>query len=434
MAFQITISGIDRTASIDLPTVRVNNTLLLKSDTMSFEATTDGSWRPQAGNEVVFTNAGVREFAGVIVSTEEELENPDILRYAVTCKDYTQFFDHHLVQATYPSQAADLTVKDIVTNFANRSGVTFTTANVDPSFILPAQTFPYMPPSEAIKQLADLLEWLFFIDYNKDVHFRALESMASPLPGNLLLADSDVSSYHDLRLSEDISQLKNRIFLRGFSTRSTTQKTFQFTGDGVTTWFPLGYAPWSTDSGDIAVTVAGVPQTILKDNVDGQAGDGKVNPGAYVCFDNMGIRFNQPPAAGAVVSGSLKFAFPAVTAMDDPESQGKMAAREGTDGVYEYAVEDPNLSAPTMDTANSKGQLLLYKYGYPKLTGVFGSFLQGWRAGQSFTLRSLKRMGGLDQKMYVTKVAKTIIQADPVVGGNNRLHYDVSIADSPFVI
>lgn len=431
MAFQTLVAGVDCTAAIDLNSVQVQNTLLLKSDTMNFDLLTDAVAypRPASGNEIVFTNAGDREFAGVIASVEEEALNPSVLTYHVTAKDYTQWFDHHLVQEEYPAQAADVTVKAIVQSYANASGVVFTTTNVHPAFIVADQKFPFVYPSEAIKTLADLIEWGFYIDYNRDVHFYPLEAALSPLPGNILDLDNDLSSYHDCLLREDISQLKNRIYLRGFKTRSTGTQPVHAVGDGVSTWFPIGYPPWSVDPADITVNLNGVPQTVLTDTKDGQPGDGQTNAGAYVCFDNMGIRFNAPPTNGAVISGSFYQRTDAGTAVDDPDSQALIAAREATDGIYEHAIEDPSLTAPTLDTANARAQMLLYKYGYPKLTGSFGSYLQGWRAGQRFTVKAAKRMGGLNQLMYVTKVVKRIVSA----GGEDRLHYDVSISDSPYV-
>lgn len=429
---QITVAGIDRTADIDLQSVQSTNALTLKSDTMDFDLYTDDyASRPSAGNEVIWLIGAAKEFGGIIVHVEEDMIAPGRLVYHCSCKDYSQVFDHHLVQEEYPAGPADEWVKAVVENYANRSGITFTTNNVQPCFDVAAQPFNFVPPSEAIKTYADLVEWNWYIDYDKDVHFAALETFQSPLPGNVLLADSDVASYHDLSLAEDIAQAKNRIFLRGFQTRSTSRQVFRAVGDGSSTWFPVGYPPWSVDAEDINVYVNGVPQPVLTDTKDGTPGDGKTNAGAYVCFDNLGIRFNQPPAAGTVITGDFAYALNAVTAVDDPESQAIMAEREKSDGVYEYAVEDPGLTAASMDTANARAQMLLYKYAYPKLTGSFGSYLGGWRAGQCFQLASAYRMGGVNQRMYVVKVVKRIVRAGD---DEDVLHSDISISDSPYVV
>jgi hypothetical protein len=391
--------------------------------------------RPQGGNEIVFLNGVVREFAGVIVSVEEEEENPDTMLYRVTCKDYSHWFDHRLVVEDYPSQAADLIVKDIVNRYASASGITFTTASVQPGPVIAQQQFNYVPPSESVKTIADTLEYNWYIDYYKDVHFAVLESFVSPLPDNTLNPDLEASRtlYHDLVLSEDVAQVKNRIYLKDFKTRSPGRVPFNQVGDGVSTWFPLGYEPWSIDPVDITALIDGAPQPVKLDGRDGQVGDGQVGPGVFVCFDNLGVRLNQALPVGAVLSGNFapKIQMPIV--VDDAESQAVMKAREvGTDGVYEHAVQDPSLSAATIDTARLKGQLLVYKYGLPKMVGRFGSYFQGWRAGQCFRLVSTRRMGGLDQKMYVVKVTKSIVRADPA--GDNVLHYTVEVSDTPFVV
>lgn len=434
VGFQITVGGVDVTQFVDLSSVQVDNNNSVKADLMSFDVYNDGSLsRPLGGNEVIFLNGSTREFAGVVITVDEELYSPGVRLYRVTCKDYTHWFDHRLVVEYYTSTNADTMVRNIINSYVNPAfypNAPFTTNHVQAAPLLADQRFDYLAPSDAIKQLADLLEWQFWVDYHKDVHFAQLDAVTSPLPNNTLNVDTDTNTYHDLKLSEDVSQIKNRIYLRGFNVKLGPQN-FNFNGDGQTTWFPIGYSAWDIDASDFNVSVNGKPQNVMWDGIDGNAGDGQTSSGAYVCQSNQGIRFNTPPGKGDSINGSFNYGWPQATAVDDPNAQQVMAQREGSDGVYEHMVNDPSLSSPNLNAPTAKGLALIYKYGYPKITGEFGSYVQGWFAGQYFYLTGNTRMvGNPTQKLYVIKVRKTIVRAG---NGQDVLHYTVSISDSPWV-
>lgn len=430
MAVQILIGGTDMTQYVDLESIRVTNSSAAKSDTMDFELSVPvGATIPRAGNEVLFLNGGDREFAGILMRPEEDLINPATLRYTCQARDWSFFFDRRLVTETYAAQPADQIVSAIVQDYT----AGFTANNVQAAFDVAEQTFDDVYPSDAIKQLADTLEWFWYIDYNKDVHFAPLESFVSPLPGNQLNADTDTNTYHDLILREDVAQIKNRIYLKNLKVKNDNALAFRHVGNGTQSWFPLGYEPY--DLAGVAVSVNGSPYPIKKEYGDGAPGDGQTSQAAYVCFDNMGCRITPTPANGDVITGTVIPVFgPTKVMIEDPEAQGYMAAREGGDGIHEFVVNDPGLSGPDTRSAEARGQVLLYKYGYPRVTGTFGSYVQGWRAGQYFYLQSNIRMGGMfstPQRMYVTQVTKRIIKHEP--GDVPVLHYQVDIADSPFV-
>lgn len=421
------------TASIDLPSVQVTNTLVNRSDTMEFDVTVSaGAAIPRAGNEVVFLNGAAREFAGILATTEEELINPGAFRYRCTAKDYSQLFDKLVVTNQYPAsgaaQAADVTVKAIVASYCPG----FTANNVEPAPLLAAQQFDDQYPSDCIKFLADALEWFWYIDYTKDVHFAPLEAFISPLPGNLLDADNDTASYHDLVLREDATQIKNRIYLKNLKVKNQNSIPFQWQGNGTQQWFPLGYEAY--DLASVSLSVNGTPYPIRKEFGQGAPGDGQADQAGYVCFDNMGVRITPTPPSGATIAGTIVPVYgPMKTMVDDPEAQVAMAAREGGDGIHEYVVNDPSLSGPTTDTAMDRGQLLLYKYAYPKVSGTMGSYLQGWRAGQYFYLKATSRMAGMfatPQRMYITQVVKRVVSHP--AGGAPLLHYDLTISDNPY--
>ena len=381
------------------------------------------------GGEIVWTNAnGTREFAGV-VQTSLETDLGGDLSYQITAQSYQRWFDRKLVTFYYGQQSADAIVRDIVQRFCP----SFTCNNVQASYIVPPFFFNYEQPSKAIQKIADSISWLFYIDENKDVHFEPLEQLTSPLPSNTLNPDTDTTNYSNLQIQYDSSQLKNRIYLKGFQTRMSTPVTLNFTGDGQTMQWSLGYKP-SRDAGDVTVTVGGVPLTVKRDLVDGSPNANTTDTSSvYINYSQAMFRLNYAPAQGVPVQVVMYYLSDVVAMREDPIAQKAAAKMDGSgDGVYSYAVTDQSLTNSTMSAANSKGDVLLYQYGYPVITGEFTSFTQGWRPGQMFYLKSARRFGGMNEQMFVQAVKKTIVQATPTSGA--LIKYDVQIANTPYLV
>lgn len=296
---------------------------------------------------------------------------------------------------------------------------------------MPPHYFNYVKPSDAIKKIAQQIEYGWYVDYNKDVHFYPIESFVSPLQNNVLNVDTDTVNYADLMLREDGTQKKTRIYLKGFKSRVSTPITLTFVGDGVTKQWNLGYTP-SWAQGDVSVIVGGVSKTVKRDLIDGSPDANLTDQTvAYVNYRQNLIRLNFAPTSQIVVT--FYYLANTIIMREDPEAQLAAAAADGGgNGIYEWVTTEPALSQSTLDAANARGDMLLYKYGYPELSGSFTSFTQGWRAGQYFYLNSARRMGGLPTvKMFVRRVRKTIVKAD---SGGLLIRNEVSFADIPYLV
>lgn len=393
--------------------------------------------RPRTGDEVVFINNGVNEFAGVLLNVKEEQDTPDTFIYHCQVTNYSPWFRHHLVVGQRPEESADTRVKWIVSAFVNVSGnpVTFTTNNVQSAPNVPAKKYDYVDPYQAVKDLADFLQWNFWLDYSKDVHFVPSADAVSPLPNNTLLVDTDLANYGDLLIEEDSSQVINRVFAKGFKTISGAPITVYFSGDGTTTNFRLPFEPARPASSYMTVTAGNTGYTIKNDITDGRPENPQTGTNVYVNYSSQNLRFDVAPASGANnIKVSFNYAYQPVYMAEDPAAQKIMRSREGTDGIYEFAVSDPNLGASDTSLADARIQLMLAKYGTPILVSTFYSLLQGWRAGQYFTAVSSKRFGGdLTQGVtfYLSKVTKTIVST---ASGAPILRYDITCSDRPFVV
>lgn len=478
--------GVDYTPYTSLEDVSIQNNMVMTSDTGTIIVQLDGELpRPKCGQEFIWHTIDsvtqselTRDFGGVVVTVQEDTEGTSLI-YTITVKSYEHWFNRHLVTYWYnqyyasgtkaqllalkPSDSAN--INDTVDN-GNGDGIVnrivegfcpgFTCNNVQPigNMVIP-QYFNYVAPSDAIKTIANQLEYGYYIDYYKDVHFYPFETFKSPLPGNILNADTDLTSYGDLEIIEDGQQTYNKVFLKGFKTRNASPVNLSFLGDGSTKQWSLGYRV-SSFKGDIAVavyssmsaytadttfqttgvTTGGTQMTIKRDIVDGAPDQTSTSNTAYVQYTQYLLRLPNYAGAGVVPSGKVIGVFfhylkDIVYMGQNTQAQTTTAAIEGTDGIYEYAVDDKSLTNSTVGAPQAKAQLLLQKYSMPQISGTFTSYLSGWRAGQCFQLVTNKRMGGINQTMYVLQNTKTIVNN---VEGSFVTMNQITFANSPYLV
>jgi len=388
---------------------------------------------PQVGSTISWTSPAGLEFAGIIQQVQPETQDTTgQMRYTLMATDYTGQFDRHLVVEEWVQDTpADQMVKYIIDTFVNANapaGVKFTYTNVQAAPPVAARKINYQQPSAVMTQLCNELQWAWYIDYERDVHFAPVESAASPLAGNVLNADTDLVDYGDLTLNWDASQVRNRIYVLGFLVMSNATVTDDFVGDGTTTTFSLSQipAPISWSSTYDIVTVGGIVYSNATDVASALPGYGNPDT-AYFNKMNQTVRFATAPGADVAVHVTYRYLYAPITMVEDPVAQAWWAKITGDDGVYEYMVNDNTLSGPDTSLAEAQAQLLLAKYAYPAMTGEFVSYTQGWRAGQSFRMNSAVRMGGISNKLfYVLQNTKTIVD------GTGRVMHDLQISDRPY--
>lgn len=429
MGVKVLSNGVDITQYCDLPSLQIQEDILNDQWELDVNITIPPSQRPRVNTRIQVLNGSTTEFAGTWVTNPEYMVDPITFRYEATANNYQQWFDRHLVAEFYPQQNADAIVKSVVNAYCPG----FTTNHVQAAPVVPPQNLDYTEPSAGIKNIANLLAWSFYIDYEMDVHFYLSESIQSPLPDNTLDVDTDLDNYGDLVLEENGAQVKNRIVAKEFYIMSQEQVPLYFVADGQNNTFTLPQIPAGTSAQYITVEVGGLIYTPKADVVDGMPGvpGPSQNDYAYINVQNRTVRFDFTPAQGTIISGSMYYKYQPVYVQDDPNLIQEQAALEGTDGVYEYAVSDPRMSGDDTSLAQARTAYLLAKYGTPNLTGTLVSYLQGWRAGQSFRLKSDIRMGGVDQTMYVAQCTKTVVSHPD--GGEPIFKYQLTISDRPFI-
>ncbi len=465
MPNQILIEGVDVSGGanahgrywVDWTSVEVDQDIAVQQTTATFDLWIrgtyqgDGQWKwpipaPRAEQEVVFLDAeGTRQFGGILVTPKEAEITTDTMIYTCQCGDFSQWFDRHLVNQTF---AAGITVQELVQNtvdqYVNTPGNTrtFNTSGVqvNPSVPLPIMQFYYLPPSQVMAQIVDLLGWGWYLGFDRTVHLYSSTYLPCPFLDNILnlddLVDDDpmpLGSWVNFELGEDSSQLKNVVYITGIYVADNKLYTQNAVGDGTTTMIQLNYQP-PNDQSTITVSVAGVQYAIALDQVDSIPSGPCQAQTAYVNFSAQTVRFCTAPAQGAAIVITYYPMLNTVVAEQDTASQTAMAAISGTDGVFEYNRMDPSLSAETPTLAQTRAAMTLTKYAYPIAQGSFTSFISGWRVGMYFTLKSQRRYQGIYDgvNFFVTRVRKTLVQT--IEGGAWQWQWDLSISSIPFEI
>jgi hypothetical protein len=433
MALQVILDGQDITKYCDLPSLAIKEDVLNDQWECNFNMLIPNRVipRPKSNTEFKVINGAEDEFAGVMATAKEKQIDPVTMQWACISNNYKQWFDRHLVAEDYPQQAADAILKAMVQAYCPG----FSTNHVQAAPVVPEQKYDYKAPSQNTKNLANLLSWQWYIDYSKDVHFFSAESIPSPLRNNTLDADTDLVSYGDLILEEDGTQVKNRIIAKGFYITSQSPVPIYISCDGQNDTYPLPQMPAGTSSKYISVSVGGHVYTPKADVAAGLPSDTKKNDyTAYINSTNQTVRFDPTPAAGSVATGEMYYKYQPVYIQDDPVLIAQMQQREAdTDGVYEYAIQDPRMTGDDTGLAQARTGYALAKYGSPNITGTLISYLPGWHAGQSFYLTSNNRFDGEIQNkwMYVAQCSKKVVTHP--LNGTPVFQSTLTISDRPFI-
>lgn len=429
MAFSLLIDEVEYICNVFKNSVVITEAPRSNGATMVGRIQLSGALaRPVGGMLVEFWNGTRLEFAGRIATVEEDDQaGPLNLQFVIECVDFTPDFDRHMLQATYPSDTITETAHSIVGDV----GLGFTSTAVAAGPVIPEVEADLEYPSSLLTTISEQVEHQWYIDYNRNLNLFYVRDRPAPVAS--IDFDVDFTSEGDLYITEDVSQIKNVIFLTGARVKSANNDVAYFTADGETRFFPLNYAPWALE--DVSVEVDNVSYELRLDTIEGQAGDGTSDAGVvYVCLDNWGVRFpdNAPPGDLSDIVITYKYEYETVVRVEDIASIIYMKARENTDaapsdGVHEAKFEFPELRVADANTIIDYGNLLLSRYAWPNYVLTFTSLTQGWFVGQNF-LASSTRRNFTERTVYVTQITKKLYE----VAGDYRMQYQITATTSPF--
>ena len=230
----VKIGGCDKTEYVDARTLNIRDELTSKVDSASFDFICNNiAVAPKPGEAVLIEEGTKKLFSGRILSKEESFLPPNLLKYPVECIDHTRDLDKKLVyQMHYKNSIAGNIIKFIIVYYTDG----FTYNNVSDGPIISDISFDYMQVSDVFTKIAEICGYEWYVDYDKDVHFFAKNTYPAPFQ-----LDDNQTDYKDLIINTDISQLRNRIFVKSSGLKDTFGEIFIY--DGEATEWACKFAP-----------------------------------------------------------------------------------------------------------------------------------------------------------------------------------------------
>lgn len=401
MAFVITIGGVDKTSAVSFKSVRKTDNLNQEVDSFAFRVRKYGSltYVPELGDEVVATDDGVRIFGGVIVRITESVTASKIVEYEVECNDYSQYLKRRLVTERYENQTVVAIIQDIITNYTTG----FTITGVVATLTIASISFNRLTVAECLQKLADALSYVWYVDYDKDIHFFPKNTELAPFN---LTDTSGNYIYNSLEIMEDLSQIRNSVLVQGGEQESDTTRTETFNGDGSKVQFSLANKFASLPT----ILVGGSPQTVGVEYLDDDASfDVMWN------YNEKYIRFtsgNTPASGTNNISVEGIYLFPIVVRVPAPASIAEF-------GTYEFAITDKSIVS--QDEAINRAIAELTSYQNQLYEGRFRTYDGGLRSGQVININSTQRGKNIDVLIQSVSLA----MRDPL--GDN-FEYEVRFA------
>ena len=399
---QILIDSVDKTESVLRKSLNVRNRINDRADECRFtiKKKTTTPYRPDLNDEVIITNDGVRIFAGVIITIEEVVSAGSLIEYSIVCTDYAHFLQRRLVTERYEDTTASAIINSLISTYTSDG---FTTNGVTVSKEITSFSFNGLTISKALEKLAKSLNALWYVDYNKDIHFFYRNSEPAPFQ---LTDTSGNYIYNSLVIKEDITKLRNSITVRGGTNPSTVsrEKVIISQSNEQDIW-PVGYK----FSNKPVVLVNDVAQVVGVEFLDDDS--------LFDCmwsYTEKYIRFTTGniPAVDDEIKTQGKIEIPVIVRTPNNGSIEEY-------GVFEYQINDETIA--TNDEAIERAVAELQAYANELHEGQFETYNNGLRSGQILDIVSTER----DKAIRVVLQDVRLSSTDPE---GNVLRYKVRFA------
>jgi hypothetical protein len=311
---------------------------------------------------------------------------------AVSCVDYTRELDNKVVAQTYENQTAEFIIKDILARYAPQ----FSDLNVDAPITINFIRFSYQLVSECFQELAEMTGYDWYVDQYKDVHFRLASTESAPFD---LLDTNGSYLMGSITFEDDISQLKNSIYLRGGDEIGLSQ-TYAEEADGDKKVFTLGYHFSELPT----VTVAAVAKTV--------GTLGQDNVASFDCMwdpKNDFIQFAVAPTVTQLLEVSGLPLNPILLYLPERVSIAEHGERQ-------YVIIDKTIT--TRAGARQRALAEILKYAQTVTSIRFTTLTSGLRAGQVMNIDS--DLFDVEGEYIVTQVATSM-------RGPTEYQYDVTL-------
>ncbi len=370
MSIVVTLAGTDLTSQIEQDNLEVQQIIGAQRDTarIVYKKFGSRSYVPAALDTVLIQDGSTTIFGGRVTNiTQQNLTNADGIIYQLDCADYTIDLDAELVSQEYDGMTIGAIIADILTNFSTG----FTGTNVSCGFTVTSIVFNQVPISQALKRLADLVQYNWYVDASKDVHFFPKYTELAPF--NLTDTSGNYVNW-SLQTLSDATQLANSVKVRGGTYQGATYSdTITVKGSVTKSWV----LPYKFDESTLTVTINGVAKTV---GVYGQ--DTFSTKDVLYRDQDQSIQVQAALADGNTVAFSGTPLIPVLAVAADSASIALYGTRE-------KLVEDTSIV--DIDTARQRAVVELTAYKNPLGEAQFDTYTAGLHLGQVININSTRR-------------------------------------------
>ena len=379
MSILVKINTVDKSSDIDWKTINLTRALTNQIDTFSFTLTRPDSsgYKPVLNDTVELIEDGTTLFGGIVVSTEESVEKKkEVVR--IIAKDYSFDMDKRLVVQVYEN----MTVADIIEDIKDTvlpSG--YDTANVVCDVEIKYIAFNYELPSKCFQQLAQIVDYDWYVNEDKEIFFFLKGSQTAPFE----LTDTNGNYIYDsLEISNDIKNIRNSIIVRGGTYEGNTySEDIEADGDQTTFTFAYKYS-------NASLMVAGVSKTLGIDFLDDPT-----SFDALYNFQEKAVKFpsGSKPTAGQIVKLTGNPHIPVVTKLTNSASVALY-------GEFQYKIVDKSIGSK--EAARDRARAEIAAWAESVNEGSFATYTAGLKVGQKIHIQSTNR--SIDNYYIISRI------------------------------
>lgn len=333
-------------------TLDITNILNQQYDTATL---TVFGFTPAVGQSVVIGlgSADNRLFGGRIASITTRVggRSIDRVHYELNCRDYTADLDRRLVTQTFTTQSASTLVATLLANYTTG----FTTRHVQQS-LADVTTFAatFESVSSCLTRIANEIGANWYVDPNQDLHFYTSEA-ADGTPETL--STSSKFEWRNLTHTQDLSQIRTRVYCEGGSARLLATRTATELGswyDNSSGWTTRGPASGSANDAGLYVDA----------EVFGLGASDRVRVGqslyradtSVAAYDALTLGpFQIGTVTGAVAVGATTIPVSTLTGLP-PASGSTQKGVVEIDGQIIFYTDTTGGGSPSLDGIPSSGE------------------------------------------------------------------------------
>ncbi len=390
MSITVKINSVDKSSEIDWHSLQINRAITNQVDTAKFRVKRANSsgYKPTLNDTVEILDGSDIIFGGKIVDMSETIDG--MVEY-VDCnaKDFAFDMDKMLVVQRYENMTVNAIIGDIKSNYLDPAD---DISNVDCPLTIKYISFNYEYPSKCLQQLAQITNFDWYVDAEKNIFFFLKGAMTAPFS----LDDTGGKYiYNSLRISKDIKNLRNSIIVRGGTYEGNTiSEDHEADGDQITFFQAYKYT-------NIVVEVNGVGKTVGIDFID-DADDFDV----LYNFNEKAIKFkdSNKPTAGQTVTVSGNPQIPVITKLTNSASIALY-------GEFQFKIIDKSIGSK--DAARDRARAEITAWAQAINEGSFETHEAGLEVGQQISIQSTQR--GINQTYIISRIASKLDTPDRLI-------------------